>query len=147
MNIIQILPFLQFSTLILHLNSSLCFCSQHLIIRSSNSLRSCLPLCSPCSLCILNSCEQQRKAAVQHHEGVNDLWSVPAADVGGMEVNRDEVFSIEPQLTWQTPLMLPSVLGHFFSGYNRTGSFPFLKLTLLSLPYTISTVYEALSMP
>lgn len=28
-------------------------------------------------------------------EGVNDLWIVPAADVGGTEVNRDEVLSIE----------------------------------------------------
>lgn len=29
---------------------------------------------------------------MQRSEGVNDLWSAPAADVGGMEVNRDEVF-------------------------------------------------------
>lgn len=28
---------------------------------------------------------------MQRREGVNDLWSAPAADVGGMEVNRDEV--------------------------------------------------------
>ena len=41
----------------------------------------------------------KRKAAVKCTEGVNDLWSAPAADVGGMEVNRDEVFSIAPQLT------------------------------------------------
>lgn len=33
---------------------------------------------------------QQSKAAMQCSEGVNDLWSAPAADVGGMEVNRDE---------------------------------------------------------
>lgn len=40
---------------------------------------------------------------MQCSEGVNDLWSAPAADVGGMEVNRDEGFffflSVEPQLT------------------------------------------------
>lgn len=51
------------------------------------------------SLSTLNSSLQQRKAAVRRIERVNDLWSAPAADVGGMEVNRDEVFSIEPQLT------------------------------------------------
>lgn len=52
-----------------------------------------------CSLSTPNSSLQQRKAAVERSEGVNDLWSAPAADVGGMEVNRDEVFSIEPRLT------------------------------------------------
>lgn len=29
---------------------------------------------------------------MQCGEGVNDLWSAPAADVRGMEVNRDEDF-------------------------------------------------------
>lgn len=48
---------------------------------------------------MLNSFLQQRKAIVRCSEGVNDLWSAPAADVGGMEVNRDEAFSIEPRLT------------------------------------------------
>lgn len=36
---------------------------------------------------------------MQSSEGVNDPLSAPAADVGGTEVNRDEVFSIELQLT------------------------------------------------
>lgn len=52
-----------------------------------------------CSLSSLNSPLQQRKAAARCSEWVNDLWSAPAADVGGTEVNRDEVFSIEPRLT------------------------------------------------
>lgn len=109
-----------------------------------NILQSWPPVC----WIMLNSSKQQRKAVVQRREGVNDLWSAPAADVWGMEVNRDEVFSMEPQLTWQTSLMLPSVLGHFFSSYNRTGSLPFLNLTLLGLTcQQLLTIYSAFSMP
>lgn len=54
-------------------------------------------------------------------------------------MNRDEFlgiffcWSVEPQLTRWTPLMLPCVLGHFFSGYNANGSLPFLNLILLDL--------------
>ena len=66
----------------------------------------------------------KEKAAVKCSEGVNDLWSAPAADVGGIEVNRDEVFSIAPQLTWQTPLMFPSVFRHCLSCYNEPGVSP-----------------------
>lgn len=56
-------------------------------------------LARSCALSTLNSSQEQRKAAMQHSEGVNDPLSSPAADVGGTEVNRDEVFSIEPHLT------------------------------------------------
>lgn len=51
----------------------------------------------------------KQSKAMQCFEGVNDLLSAPAADVGGMEVNGDEVFSIEPWLTWRTRLMFPSM--------------------------------------
>lgn len=64
------------------------FLLEHLTFEKFNSLRSCLS----CSHSTPNSSLQQRKAVVQQSEGVNDLWSAPAADVGGMEVNRDEFF-------------------------------------------------------
>lgn len=94
-------------------------------------------------LSTLNSSLQQR--AMQRSERVNDLWSAPAADVGGMEVNRDEVFSIEPRLTWRTPLIFPGVLGHCLFLLQWVGSFPPLSLTLVvslfSLPW-FSTVQK-----
>lgn len=92
--------------------------------KRSNSLRSRLPVCLhalfPPRIPLCN----KEEAAVKCSEGVNDLWSAPAADVGGMEVNRDEVFSIAPQLTWLTPLMFPSVFRHCLSCYNELGVSP-----------------------
>lgn len=48
-----------------------------------------------CLLCPFHGKFLSADKSVQCSEGVNDLWTGPAADVGSMEVNRDEVCSIQ----------------------------------------------------
>lgn len=83
-------------------------------VSSSVSLGRALSL-SLSLLPALNSSLQQREAAMRCGEGVNDLWSGPAADVGGMEVNRDEdfIYGASAPATEKPPHAAPGVWGQF----------------------------------
>lgn len=77
-------------------------------------------------------------------EGVNDLWSGPAADVGGMEVNRDEdfIYGASAPATEKPPMLLRVSGDNFSPAHNENGCLPSGKIPLYHHHY-----YDALRRP
>lgn len=101
-------------------------------VSSAVSLGRALSLSLLSLLPALNSSLQQREAAMRCGEGVNDLWSGPAADVGGMEVNRDEdfIYGASAPATEKPPMLLRVSGDNFSPAHNGNGCLPSGKIPL-----------------
>lgn len=73
-------------------------------------------------------------------EGVNDLWSGPAADVGGMEVNRDEdfIYGASTPATEKPPMLLRVSVDNPCPALNENGCLPFGQIPLYHHHYCYS---------
>lgn len=75
-------------------------------------------------------------------EGVNDLWSGPAADVGGMEVNRDEdfIYGASAPATENPPMLLRVSGDNFSPALNGNGCLPSDEIPLYHHYYYIACI-------